>query len=116
VATVFANDIYKPLFRPKAADKEMILMARLFTLVFGAATIGVAILIPRAGGVVEVVLSTASIAGGALFGPIIWSLFSRRQTAFSLISVSAASLLVSLFLKSYHPDYCILRLTAHGKP
>jgi SSS family solute:Na+ symporter len=103
VATVFANDIYKPLFRPKAADKEMILMARLFTLVFGAATIGVAILIPRAGGVVEVVLSTASIAGGALFGPIIWSLFSRRQTAFSLVSVSIVSLVVSLFFKMLSP-------------
>ena len=103
VATVFANDIYKPLFRPKASDKEMILMARLFTLVFGAATIGVAILIPLAGGVVEVVLSTASIAGGALFGPIIWSLFTTRQTAFSLVTVSIISLVVSLFFKVISP-------------
>jgi SSS family solute:Na+ symporter len=103
VATVFANDIYKPLFRPKASDKEMIQMARLFTLVFGAATIGVAILIPLAGGVVEVVLSTASIAGGALFGPIIWSLFTTRQTAFSLVTVSTISLVVSLFFKVISP-------------
>ncbi|MDQ0964887.1 SSS family solute:Na+ symporter [Flavobacterium sp. W4I14] len=103
VATVFANDIYKALIRKKASDKEMILMARLFTLVFGAATIVVAILIPRAGGVVEVVLSTASIAGGALFGPIIWSLFSNRQTSFSLILISTTSLLVGLFFKVVTP-------------
>lgn len=103
VATVFANDVYKPLLRPAASEKEMILMARLFTLFFGAATIVVAILIPRAGGVVEVVLSTASIAGGALFGPVIWSLFTRRQTATSLVSISLLSLLVGLFFKTISP-------------
>jgi len=104
VATVFANDIYKPLIRPKSSEKELILMARLFTLLFGALTIVVAILIPRAGGVVEVVLSTASIAGGALFGPIIWSLFTRRQTAFSLVTISVISLVVSLFFKVVTPS------------
>jgi SSS family solute:Na+ symporter len=103
VATVFANDVYKPLLRPAASEKEMILMARLFTLFFGVATIVVAILIPRAGGVVEVVLSTASIAGGALFGPVIWSLFSRRQTATSLVSISLISLLTGLFFKTIAP-------------
>jgi len=104
VATVFANDIYKALIRPKATEKEMILMARIFTIIFGAATIVVAILIPRAGGVVEVVLSTASIAGGALFGPIIWSLYTRRQTSMSLVTISIASLLVSLFFKVITPS------------
>ena len=104
VATVFANDIYKTLLRPKSSEKELILMARLFTLVFGAATIVVAILIPLAGGVVEVVLSTASIAGGALFGPIIWSLFTRRQTAVSLVTISVISLVVSLFFKVVTPS------------
>jgi len=53
--------------------------------------------------VVEVVLSTASIAGGALFGPIIWSLFTTRQTAFSLVTVSIISLVVSLFFKVISP-------------
>lgn len=109
VATVFANDIYKTLLRPKASEKEMILMARLFTLIFGAATIVVAILIPYVGGVVEVVLSTASIAGGALFGPIIWSLFTRRQTAVSLVTVSITSLVVSLFFKLITPGLFDIR-------
>ncbi len=111
VATVFANDIYKSVIRPKATDKEMILMARLFTLFFGAATIIVAILIPRAGGVVEVVLSTASIAGGALFGPIIWSLFSRRQTSFSLVFISITCLLTGLFFKVITPVLFDIKLS-----
>jgi SSS family solute:Na+ symporter len=105
VATVFANDVYQPLLRPKASGKEMIMMARLFTLLFGAATIVVAILIPRAGGVVEVVLSTASIAGGALFGPVIWSLFSSRQTATSLVSISLISLITGLVFKVVAPGF-----------
>ena len=99
VATVFANDIYKTLIRPAASEKEIILMARIFTLLFGAGTIVVAILIPHVGGIVEVVLSTASIAGGALFGPIIWSLFTTRQRANSLLVTSVASLSINLFLK-----------------
>lgn len=111
VATVFANDIYKAILRPKASEKEMILMARLFTLFFGAATIVVAILIPRAGGVVEVVLSTASIAGGALFGPIIWSLFSKRQTSLSMVSISVFSLLCGLFFKVITPVMFELKLS-----
>ena len=50
------------------------------------------------------VLSTAAIAGGSLFAPVIYSLFSKRQTAFSLIFISVASLLVSLFFKVISPS------------
>jgi hypothetical protein len=77
----------------------MIRVARLFTLLFGALTILVALQIQRAGGIVEMVLSTAAIAGGALFAPIIWSLYSRRQTAASVVAISLISLLVNIALK-----------------
>ena len=98
-ATVFAQDIYKNLIRPLASENEVIWMARFFTCLFGAATIGVAIWIPSAGGIVEVVLSTASIAGGALFAPIIWTLFSPRQTGLSVVTTTLVSLSINLFLK-----------------
>ncbi len=103
-ATVFATDLYKNLMRPKAEEKEVILVARLFTLLFGIATIVFAILIPRAGGIVEVVLSIASIAGGALFAPIVWSLFSKYQTALSVVLATLISLLVNLFFKVISPS------------
>lgn len=102
-ATVFAQDIYHHLLRPGASDREVIWIARLFTLAFGAATIGVAMWIPSAGGIVEVVLSTASIAGGALFAPLLWSLFSRRQTGLSVVTTSVVSLLLNLYLKTINP-------------
>jgi SSS family solute:Na+ symporter len=110
-ATVFARDLYKGLIRPRAPEREMILIARLFTLVFGAATIMIAILIPRAGGIVEVVLSIASIAGGALYAPIVWSLYSRRQTGFSIVAVSVVSLSVNLFFKVCAPSLLGLALS-----
>lgn len=103
-AIIFAQDIYKGVFFKRASEKRTILVARLFTVLFGAGTIFLAILVPAAGGIVEVVLSTAAIAGGSLFGPVIYSLFSKRQTATSLITISAGSLLVSLFFKILGPS------------
>ena len=102
-ATVFATDLYRSALRRKAGDRELILMARLFTLLFGAATVGLALWIPRLGGIVDFVLSVASIAGGALFAPIIWSLFSARQTARSVVTVTVTTLLLNLGLKFLLP-------------
>ncbi|MEO6731386.1 MAG: sodium transporter [Ferruginibacter sp.] len=103
-AIIFAQDIYKDVFFKKSSEKRTILVARIFTVLFGAGTIFLAILVPAAGGIVEVVLSTAAIAGGSLFAPVIYSLFSKGQTSFSLIFISVASLLVSLFFKILSPS------------
>ncbi|MDO6435645.1 sodium:solute symporter family protein [Flavitalea sp. BT771] len=102
-ATVFAKDVYLKLLRPAASEKEQILVGRLFTLVFGVCTILVAMVIPQAGGIVEVVLSIASIAGSALFAPVIWSLYSRRQTAFSVVTVTVVALSINMFFKFISP-------------
>jgi len=109
-ATVFAQDIYKNLMRPSASEKQVIWMARLFTLIFGVLTILVAMWIPSAGGIVEVVLSTASIAGGALFAPIIWTLFSKRQTGLSVVTVTISALVINLFFKVISPALLDLKL------
>ncbi len=101
VATVFAHDVYRNLFNPKASEKTLIFSARIFTVLFGAMTVIIAILVPKVGGIVELVLSTASIAGGALFAPIIWSLFSKRQTSTSVVTISVIALVVSLFFKIF---------------
>jgi len=110
-ATVFAKDVYLKLLRPKASEKEQILVGRLFTLVFGVCTILVAMVIPQAGGIVEVVLSIASIAGSALFAPVIWSLYSRRQTAFSVVTVTVVALSINMFFKFISPWMLGVRLS-----
>lgn len=110
-ATVFSTDLYRNLIRPTASEKELILIARLFTVLFGAGTVIVAIFIPYIGGIVDFVLSIASIAGGALFAPIIWSLFSKRQTSSSVITTTLITLSVNLFLKIAAPMLFALKLS-----
>jgi solute:Na+ symporter, SSS family len=111
VATVFANDVYKKVFQPQASEKTLIFAARVFTVLFGALTIWIAILVPKVGGIVEMVLSTASIAGGALFVPIIWSLYSKRPTATTVVTASIVALVVSLFLKLAAPSVLGFKLS-----
>ncbi|MEH6307466.1 sodium:solute symporter family protein [Olivibacter sp. CPCC 100613] len=110
VAVVFANDVYKKLLFPTASEKTLVWVARIFTAVFGVLTMIIAILIPKVGGIVEMVLSTAAIAGGSLFAPLIWSLFSKRQTAKSIVCASIVSLVVSIWMKIGAPSVMGLKL------
>jgi SSS family solute:Na+ symporter len=104
MAIVFAHDVFKKFLKKDAPEKTLIRAARFFTVLFGAITIGIAMLVPLIGGIVEMVLATASIAGGALFAPIIWTLYSKRQTAVSVISASLSGLVISLVLKLFSTE------------
>lgn len=111
MAIVFAHDVFKKFLKKDASEKTLIRAARFFTVLFGAITIGIAMLVPLIGGIVEMVLSTASIAGGALFAPIIWTLFSKRQTATSVISASLSGLIISLVLKLFGTELLGFKLS-----
>ena len=102
-AAVLTNDIYKPL-RPKSSDKKLMLVARVTTLLFGVGTIGVAFMVPMAGGIVEVVLSIGAVTGGALYMPAIWSLFSKKQNGRSILWITGISLSANLFFKFISPS------------
>lgn len=108
-AAVLTNDIYKPIF-PNASNKQLMKVARLATLLFGLGTVGVAFMVPMAGGIVEVVLSIGAVTGGALYGPSIWGLFSKRQTGASILWVTGISLGVNLFFKFVSPVLINLKL------
>jgi Na+/proline symporter len=108
-AAVLTNDIYKPIF-PNASNIKLMQVARLATLLFGVGTVGVAFMVPMAGGIVEVVLSIGAVTGGALYGPAIWGLFSKRQTGTSILWVTAISLAVNLFFKFVSPLLLNLKL------
>ncbi|MCL6260843.1 Na+:solute symporter [Aquiflexum sp. TKW24L] len=101
-AAVLTNDVFKPL-RPNSSDKTLMQVARLATILFGIGTILVAFMVPMAGGIVEVVLSIAAITGGALYGPAIWALFSKKQTGKSILGVTAISLVINIFFKFISP-------------
>ncbi|RYC69991.1 sodium:solute symporter family protein [Spirosoma sordidisoli] len=112
VSAVFTNDIYKGLIRPNASDRQLIRVARGSSWVFGLGMIGIALLVPAAGGIVEVVLSISAISGGPLLAPPLWALFSKRLTSRATLWITSIGLFVNLFFKVLSPwllDYRLSR-------
>lgn len=101
-AGVFTNDIFKRL-RPSSSDKTLMKVARISTLCFGVLAVVVALLIKSMGGIVNVVISVAALTGVPIYLPVIWSLFSRRQTSRTILGVTFSSLAINLFFKFVTP-------------
>lgn len=101
-AAVFTNDLYKS-FKPLAKPKHLMFVAKLATTVFGVLTILVALLVPLAGGIVEIVLSVGAVTGCSLYGPPIWALFSKRHTGKSILWCTILGLSVNVYFKFFHP-------------
>lgn len=101
-AAVFTNDLYKSV-RPETEAKRLMLVAKLATVVFGVLTIMVALLVPLAGGIVEIVLSVGAVTGCSLYGPPIWALFSRRHTGKSILWCTVLGLSINVYFKFFHP-------------
>ena len=114
LAAVVTNDIYKPLW-PKASQTTTMRVARVSTVMLGLLTIGVALLIPSMGGIVEVVLSVGAVTGCSLYGPPIWALFSKRQTGKSILLITAISLGINLFFKFLSPIFFDFGLSRAGE-
>ncbi|MDR2916132.1 MAG: Na+:solute symporter [Tannerella sp.] len=101
-AGVFTNDIYKRL-NPKAPDSTLMKIARFSTLGFGILAVLIALSIRSMGGIVNVVISVGALTGVPLYLPVIWSIFSKRQTARSILSATFISLGINLFFKFLTP-------------
>lgn len=102
-SAVFTFDIYKKLIRKKASDKEMMLVARISTLIFGIGMIVIALLVPKAGGIVNVVVTIGAMTGGPVLAPPIWGLFSKRIDKRAALSATLIGLTINLFLKFAAP-------------
>lgn len=103
VSAVFTNDIYKGMINPAASDKQLITVARASSWFFGLGMIGIALMVPAAGGIVEVVLSISAISGGPLLAPPLWALFSKRLNSTVTLWVTCVGLAVNLFFKVLAP-------------
>jgi hypothetical protein len=61
-------------------------------------------LVPLMGGATNVILSVASITGGAMYFPLIWTLFSKRQNSYTVLATTILALAVSLAYKFVVPS------------
>ena len=103
VSAVFTNDIYKGSINPQASDKKLMSVARISSWFFGLGMIGIALIVPYIGGIVEFTLSIGAITGGPLLAPPIWALFSKRLTGKATIFITVISLSVNLIFKIILP-------------
>ena len=102
-ASAFASDVYKPVFRKNAGDREMLWAGRVVVLVIAL----VAVLIassPSSGSIMGLVENAWGVFGAA-FGPVIMlSLFWKRLNFAGAVSGIAAGALTDIlwliFLKS----------------
>jgi SSS family transporter len=101
-AGVITNDLFKHIY-PKATTKTLMRVARVATLVMGLVVIALGLLVPLMGGATNVFLSVASITGGAMYFPLIWTLFSKRQNSYTVLATTILALVISLAFKFVLP-------------
>ena len=109
-SAIITNDIYKGMFKPHASDKSLMIVARLSSLLLGLGMIGIALLVPAAGGMIEVVLTIAAITGGPLLLPALWALFSKKLSGKEAFIISALCLLINCVFKFITPYLLEIRL------
>ncbi|HEX6428344.1 MAG TPA: sodium:solute symporter family protein [Niastella sp.] len=103
VSAVFTNDIYKANINPQASDKKLMRVARISSWFIGIGMIGIALIVPYIGGIVEFTLSIGAVTGGPLLAPPIWALFSKRLSGKTTMVVTGVSLAVNLIFKIVLP-------------
>jgi solute:Na+ symporter, SSS family len=72
--------------------------------------IGIALLVPAAGGMIEVVLTIAAITGGPLLLPALWALFSKKINGRAAFMISAFCLLINCMFKFITPYLLEIKL------
>jgi SSS family transporter len=103
VSAVFTNDVYKGIINPNATEQQLMRVARLSSWFFGILMIIIALLIPYAGGIVEVILSIGAVTGGPLLVPSLWALFSKKISGKSTLIITLFTLFVNLLFKILIP-------------
>ena len=82
-----------------ATERERIRAGRIFTLVFGLIIIGIAMLVPLAGGAEKVVVTVITMVLCPLYIPSIWGLFSRRLDGNRLVVAMLISWVIGFTAK-----------------
>jgi len=110
-AAVVTNDIYKNLIHPDASNLAQMVVARSSNVVIGALMIGVALLVPAVGGIVNLVISMAALVIGPIVAPQIWGLFSKYVTWIGALASTLIGLAVNFSFKFVTPALFDLSLS-----
>lgn len=102
-ASAFSSDVYKPVFRKNASDKEMLWVSRLVVLVIAAAAVLIASN-PGSGTIMSLVGNAWGVFGAA-FGPVIllslfWKRFNFSGAIVGIVIGAAVDILWLMLLPS----------------
>ena len=86
-----------------ASEKQRIRAGRVFTLVFGLVILGIAMMVPFAGGAEKVVVTILTMVLCPLYIPSIWGLFSKRLSGGRLIRAMIVSWVLGFSAKFLVP-------------
>jgi solute:Na+ symporter, SSS family len=103
-AGVITNDLFKTIY-PLSSEKLLIRVAKVATFLMGLVVILMGMMVPMMGGATNVILSVASITGGAMYFPVIWTLYSKRQNSYTVLATTILSLSICLSLKFLLPIF-----------
>lgn len=98
-AGVLSEQFYRRLVAPTASDRHMMRVGRLFTFAIGVALIGVALIVPYAGGAEKIVLTITAMLLGPLMAPTIWGLLTSRIGLRALLTAALTSFAAGLAIK-----------------
>lgn len=101
-AGVITNDLFKTIY-PLSSEKLLMNVAKVATFLMGLIVIGMGMMVPLMGGATNVILSVASITGGAMYFPVIWTLYSKKQNSYTVLATTILSLAICLSLKFILP-------------
>ncbi len=96
MASATLRDFYLPYLRPQAGESEQVRMGKLFTVVWGVAQIGVALLAQGVRKALDAGLAVLGYASGPTVGAFLLAVLARRATATGTLAGMACGLVASL--------------------
>ena len=100
MASVVTTDIYQRLFRPQAAEKELMRVARITTLLIGLLVISGALFVDKFGGAFEASKLFTGLFAIPLVIPVIFGVLTRKANAAGAILSLTTGVFTGLILNS----------------
>jgi len=116
VATLITNDIYGRFFRKDASPKQLVLAARVATLIAGLLMVAITYLIPYLGGAVDAYLTVISIMDMPLFViAVVYGLLWKKATWQGALAGYLAGAIGGAVLRfAFHYDVALVTLLSGG--
>jgi hypothetical protein len=105
-AGVFVRSLYKPLMNPQCSEKQLLVVSKITTLVFGAIIVAIAVIFSRyrTMGLFDTTNLVAACLFGPMLVPLLFGMFFKRTPSWSALSTTVLGFAVSLSVYTWFND------------